>query len=559
MQYITRTVFGLFDSSRYFNIPVYQRAYSWEKEQWKALLDDINEQMLGGNDYYLGNILLEVKKKDIEYDIIDGQQRLTTTVILIAALVDVLITKSTQQEDFDRYASARKRLLKGDNTVKVRAVDYDRAYFDILIGQKNVNAPTNSVSQRRIKSAYEYYHQEFSRTIIDKLKGILDKLEQTEVTCIEIDQQKDSALMFELQNNRGKDLTNMEKIKSYLMYRMYNLSNPENTADNVDYLSGLFKQIYVAINDLKLLDEDSVLIYHCQAYINGYSYRNIDHIKDAYNRHKSIHWIKEFTQELHSTFVAIKKLEVCQDPYWLRIKALKRPAFIYPFIIKGYKYFGNNETKLGELFKLIEIACFRYVLIGSKANFEARINDILTSFAGDISTLKQSFINTLNGTYYWSYQRMIQFLESMMYGNPALRYLLWRYEDSLQRQGYLIGSIKITDEQVEHIAPQTPPDCPPEESGYDTLENRQYPENYILTLHSIGNLMLISATHNKAIGNVPFIKKVTSYRDNPLLCQQKEIASFQEGSNDLPRWTKSSIERRGVAIINFCKDEWKIK
>jgi uncharacterized protein with ParB-like and HNH nuclease domain len=60
MQFTQKTVLGLFDSSqKSFTIPVYQRAYSWGKDEWKTFLDDLKEQAQGENNYYYGNILLE--------------------------------------------------------------------------------------------------------------------------------------------------------------------------------------------------------------------------------------------------------------------------------------------------------------------------------------------------------------------------------------------------------------------------------------------------------------------------------------------------------------------
>ena len=215
MQFVPKTVLGLFDSSqKRYIIPVYQRAYSWEKEQWKALIDDIKEQIAGENNYFLGNLLLEVIRKDIEYEVIDGQQRLTTIVIFLSALIDVIENKKIN--DFD-ISEKRKIYQKNNTNIKIRPVDYDRPFFDAFIISKNQDIKTNSVSQKRIKGAYEYFYKEFQKEKDSVLISIFEKLETSEITCVEIDEKKDSALMFELQNNRGKDLTNMEKLKSYLI------------------------------------------------------------------------------------------------------------------------------------------------------------------------------------------------------------------------------------------------------------------------------------------------------------------------------------------------------
>ena len=77
------------------------------------------------------------------------------------------------------------------------------------------------------------------------------------------DGKKESALMFELQNNRGRDLTNLEKLKSYFMYQTYVNSTLEETEYNVETASNNFKEIYETIYDIPDLSEDSVLIYHC--------------------------------------------------------------------------------------------------------------------------------------------------------------------------------------------------------------------------------------------------------------------------------------------------------
>lgn len=342
MQFEQRTVLGLFDSSqKRFTIPVYQRAYSWEIQQWKDLLDDIKEQLDSANNYSLGNVLLEMVAKDREYEVIDGQQRLTTIVIFLSALFGALSGKYDETEIKNR----KKIYLKHNSNTKLRIVDYDMPFFEAFIITGKNDIRPNSVSQRRIKRAYEYFSKEFLKEDIGTLVKILEKFESSEITCVVLDEKKQSALMFELQNNRGKDLTNMEKLKSYLMYQVYRLSESDETNDNVEHLSELFKQIYLVISDLpEKISEDSVLTYHCQAYINGYNYRTINDIKNAYNKSKSIKWINNFTEELYSSFLAMKRIEKSRSKYWKLLGDLNRQAFIYPFIIKGSKYFSDDDN-----------------------------------------------------------------------------------------------------------------------------------------------------------------------------------------------------------------------
>lgn len=556
MQFKQTTILGFFDSSqKHFVIPVYQRAYSWGKEQWSVFLNDLIEQTLGDNNYFYGNILLETIKKDIQYEIIDGQQRLTTLVIFFRALIDVLYDME-KQERFDIDIKSKESIyLKNSGNIKLRTVEYDRACFDSLIidGKKDFTPITPS--QHKIKDAKEYFYTEIRKLSITEILKLIEKIESTEVTSIELNGKKDSALMFELQNNRGKDLTNMEKVKSYLMYQMYIYSSEDEVETNIEYISNIFKDIYITINDIKSLNEDSILIYHCNAFVKGFSYRNLDDIKENLKKSDNkILWIKSFADELRTSFLNIKKMERSTLKYLEDLRGLSIPAFAYPFIIKGYKYLNNDED-MNILYRVLEIVIFRYRLINSRADFTSRLNEILLAFSGDLEELISHFKRKLNEEY-WSDSRMKSTLNGYMYGNSILHYLLWKYEESIQDKGYNINKVNLEDEQIEHISPRTPPNGNSIASGYDVEENNEYSDEFIdQKLNCLGNLMLISGSHNKSIGNKPFSEKINSYKSNPLLKQQAEIAKFL--SDDLSIWKREQIDKRHKKIVDeFALSKW---
>jgi uncharacterized protein with ParB-like and HNH nuclease domain len=565
MQFRPTTVLGLFDSSqKHFIIPVYQRAYSWDKDQWNIFLNDLRDQIGGENSYFYGNLLLETVKKDIQYEIIDGQQRLTTLIIFIRSLFDVLQKRSLieteipTQLDFD---SKEKIYFKNGGNIKLRPVEYDRACFESLIVEGNSGFETSTPSQDRVQSGKKYFATELDKLSTNVLLKIFDKLESTELTCIELSSKKDSALMFELQNNRGKDLTNMEKIKSYFMYQMYVYSPEDETDANIEYIANVFKSIYLIINDLKNLNEDSVLIYHCNAFVKGYLYRTIDDIKEAFkisSDEDKVKWIKKFINELHTSFSNIKKMENSNLPYLQDLRRLSIPAFVYPFIIKGYKYLNKREDDLNTLFNILEVVVFRYRLINSRADFVSRLNEILSGFNGDLEHLKQHFKTKLNDTYFWGDKRTKEFLNGYMYDNAVLHYLLWKYEDSIQNRGYSIGNGAIENEQIEHISPQTPTNGESIATGYDVNENNEYPEGFNeRELNILGNLMLISGSHNASIGNRPFSEKIISYKSNPLLKQQAEIIDFLDNDENTVKWGATEIWKRHDKIVNrFAIPKW---
>lgn len=553
MKFNQSTVLGFFDSSqKHFIIPVYQRAYSWGKEQWDVFLEDLIEQTNGSNNYFYGNILLETLVKDKQYEIIDGQQRLTTLVIFICSLLKVLTIKGVMDADVE---SKYKIYLKSGGNIKIRPVEYDRACFDSVVIDGNDRFETSSPSQKRIIGAKKYFEDVLMKYEPSFIISLLDKLETAELTCIELDGKKDSALMFELQNNRGRDLTNMEKIKSYFMYQLYVYSCVDETEINIEYVSNIFKQIYVIINDLKKMNEDSILIYHCNAYIKGYYYRTIEDIKDAYKKSDDkVKWIKDFSKGLYTSFSNMKKFEVSNDKYLQDLRQLSIPAFVYPFIIKGYNYFPDEKEKRECLYNILEVVVFRYQLINSRADLYSRINDILLNFDGDLDRLKTRFKNKFNEAWYWGDHKMKEYLNGYMYENGVLHYLLWRYEASIQRKGYNINSFNIDNEQIEHISPKTPTNGEYIETGYDIDESKQYSDDFINTkLNCLGNLVLISGSHNASIGNKPFSEKLKSFKTNPLLKQQAEISDFTE---DDTMWKSNEILTRHNRIVTFAINKW---
>lgn len=378
MDFIPTTIRGLFDTSIQFMIPVYQRAYSWQKDNWDVFLQDLMEQVNHDNEYSYGNLLLETIKKDMVYDVIDGQQRLTTLVIFMRAMYNVLVERKADEEhiaDIVEFFEKKKKK-------RLRPVDNDRACFDSIIIENNTYTVTSS-SQKCISDAKDHFSKELSKLDTDVLIKIKDIVLNSKLNRLELQGKKEAALMFELQNNRGKDLTNMEKLKSYFMYQMYVNSPADETDPNIENISNHFKEIYKNVYDIKGLDEDRILIYHCFAYLNvSFNYRNIDDIKkELAQSEDKIKWINDFSRELSTSFANLKELQSNDSEFYKKLFKVREkdglPAFIYPFIIKGYKYIGKDSEQLNKLFHILEILAFRYQLISSRADINSRLVDCL--------------------------------------------------------------------------------------------------------------------------------------------------------------------------------------
>ena len=555
MKFTQRTILGLFDSSKkQLVIPVYQRAYSWEMFEWRYFIEDLEEQVKGENKYYYGNLLLETIKIDKEYEIIDGQQRITTITIFIRALMDVLKNRKDTKIDIE---DIEKTYFKNRGNIKLRPVEYDRACYDSIIVDGNNAYKTSTVSQRRMANAKKYFYKYLSNIKDTQLlEKYLEVVENAEINCIELEGKKEAALMFELENNRGKDLTNLEKLKSYFMYQMHVSSKEDETDSNIEGIADIFREIYLIVNDLKI-NEDSLLIYHCNAYVNGYDYRTIDNIKEKLKVSKDkVGFIKDFVRDLHTSFANMKKIENSNNKHLKQMEKLTIPAFVYPFLIKGMKYLDENSLDMNNLYDVMEKIIFREKLINSRADIKSRLNPILKSFKRDVKLLREEVDKTLNEAWYWSDDRVEEFLEGYMCGNGVLKYLLYNYENYIQTKGYLLGNIEIKDDEIEHISPQTPIIG----GGYEVDENGKYSDEFEEDyLNCLGNLVIISKSHNCSIGNCKFEKKLNTYMKNPILRQQTEIKEFISGDLENPIWDRAAIQRRHDKILEFALDRWSFK
>lgn len=568
MKFTQYTVQRLFSTSDRYSIPLYQRAYSWQKENWSVFFNDIKEQIGRDNTYAYGNLLLEEIKQG-DYEIIDGQQRLTTLIIFMRSLYDALKNQGEEQKELDIISNMflYNQLF---NVQKLNPIEVDRLIFNSLIINLNNNVynQITSNSQEAIKNAKDYFDGVLKDYDKDSLIQIKNIIFNSNINTLVLEGKKEAALMFELQNNRGRDLTNMEKLKSYFMYQIYINSTNAETDHNIQEISDLFKKIYSVVYDIPVLDEDSILIYHCFTYLKvSYAYRNLEHLKEELNAsNDKILWIKEFTQELANTFNNLKILSLNKDSYKFYKKLLnirgqdKLNPFVYPFIIKGLKYSLDKNIKLDldKLFEILEILVFRFHLISTKAEINSRLKDVLISFKGDLNDLKEALDTKLEETHYWSKARMENALNGWMYDNPVLNYLLWEYENSLQRKGYSVSPTEIDNEQIEHISPQNPTNGDPIATGYEVDSNNKYTEEYIRTrINCLGNLMLIGGSHNASIGNKPFTDKYNTFVTNNALSQHTELKNFL--TSGVIEWKNEQIEKRLKKLVEYAMKRWDFK
>ncbi|MCL1834249.1 MAG: HNH endonuclease family protein, partial [Leptospirales bacterium] len=371
----------------------------------------------------------------------------------------------------------------------------------------------------------------------------MDKLQKSIVTITTIDNKTDSAFMFELQNNRGRDITAMEQVKAFLMYQIYVNEKTITVNNRIEKISDLFGEIYLFLNDIKNINEDDLLWYHCNAYY-GYSTIDdnydtiVDFLKESINniseKENKLEVILRFVEELRQTFSNIHEMEKNKNiGYFKRLNLLGIPGNLYPIIINGYRFIKQDDriNYLDKLFHLCELLAFRLAIIPTNGNVKVnkRLDNIL-DFEGDLfalySGIKSNFANDEN-EWRWTDDSMHEVLIGSIYGkvtNNVVHYIFKIYENIVFGNDFP----KLKKIWIEHISPQTPKNV--FGSGYELTKKYKYSIKFQSQyLHCLGNLMLSTEKQQHELDNKVFFEKLKIYNKNELgLMHQTELEKFLE-------------------------------
>ena len=571
-----KDIFSLFSGERHFVVPQYQRAYSWDSKQINDFLEDINNQRLDKK-YFLGTILFQDKGREDGFeqiDIVDGQQRITTMVIFMKVLIQLLEKKDKGKE----YSREKRRYLKDKDYYKLELIDIDDEFFKTYIVDNNkldidmVKTP----SQRRLSIAKKYFSDELKKLGVDKLKEYLKKVEQTKILTYTVEDAAEATLIFETTNDRGKPLTNLEKTKSFLMHKIYLTKDKPNSL--LKSIHDRFGEIYRLLEEMEnKIDEDSILQYHFIAYLDwSYSQKSKDYqnyvqkVKDKINnmikspesKSKVPDFINEYTIGLKESFAIVKKIVSDKNPYLRDLFILDRISIFFPLVIKTYKSdIIAQKTDFYEVIRLLEIFSFRVYGIGRKPSYTARdkLFTLARDFKGDFEKLKVELKEII--IKHVDEKQLTENLNSpFLYKDLNTRernYLFWKYENYLREYEQPRASsmseeafttkdprLKLT---IEHIASQTPKVTTEETMLPEITE--EFKEKY---LHSIGNITFDPNSANASKGNQDVKIKNSKYFVKAPFKTQNELADFIEKG----KWTAKSIENRAGKIVNFAKDYW---
>lgn len=578
------TISELFSDQRVsFKIPAYQRAYSWDDENILQFIQDLREAR---QSYYLGHFLFEQEASaPNELLVIDGQQRLTTCVILFSVLRRELarrkLAKETVAVDEDDIRHYYLRDVRKHTQRFVTVPDDNNFFVDEVIDahEESGNHTPTTKSQARIRKARLLFEevcspsQTISTSELERWHELLTKAVCTE---FRVKDKVEAAQIFAFQNDRGKSLSNLEKLKSYFMLQLYlHSGSPEAMGEHIRYLEADFSAIYRQIVRINM-QEDNVLLSYWRACTESDGFESGEPVVEIKEYLRNISspevcaWVKSFVRRLGKAFELVEQIETHPGENIRNLRMLNNLAIAYPFFIRAHLH-SASWAQLDRLAKLLENVTFRYLIRGGRAEIESRLNRYLRAAAdgGYVDRVVAGIVQALRSDGWWIYwadSTLEEHLDGWMYGNRVDNYVLWRYEMYLCAASDYAAPVKVSysdlmsQASIEHIAPQTPTNGDPLAHGYGVYHDKQNPDEGIESgswMNCLGNLLLISQSHNSSIGNKPFQHKLASYGRDNLLNQQKEVRDFV-GNPASPVWDKGAIERRHVAILEAARNIWSL-
>jgi len=499
------------------------------------------------------------------YDVIDGQQRITTICLFLLALSNM--NKPVIKDNY----------IKCGDIYRVKLGGLNAKFFEDLVDGKNPQPDLKT--NKLLKDCLEYFKNQISNCDEDELDD-LSKYVQNDTFFLEfiVQDQILAVKAFESLNDRGKPLTIMDKTKSYLMFiSLRHLANNVNNNLN-NKINDAFGNIFAGYDIIKEIGEqenidyirsdrfteDELLrfFYHYFAFYilqkyklpTAYNYdANVDDVFETFLKGACNHlknnqvdlnkFIEEFLdgfEKFVSSFKDVIERVKTDCRYKKLFSFLGLNTRVYPLLISLQTKNMLNDSIL-ELIETLDLRVYKIRGTDPRAGLYndviAKIKD--TSQIDPINKGIESFIK-----YFMPDDLFKHYLSQSIYDNPATKFILWEYQKRLDENFNDCDSNLYNDCQKEHVLAQNPKTAFPAYGFSDQ-------EEYVANINRLGNLCLLEQKLNKQCQNQLPEQKKKYY-------QQSQIPGTKKlGFSDVP-FDKADIDKITQDIINFCLKRWKI-
>lgn len=586
-----KTIKDLLESSALiFRIPINQRKFSWEEEQLIMFLNDLKSIIKNKSRHYLGAFSFIIKDNEDSnfncYEIIDGQQRLTTIILLLSALRDVYyslnnIQKAIKiQETYLSSISTRKCLNKlevskldeftfskivniniGDGTnielSKCSEIECKKNKYRILYDDKN------NFINNKMYNAYKFFYNEIVSELCGKnenekkdyLLDIEESLSRLDIILIKSDDIESMFLFFESLNNRGLQLSKMDIIRNGLL-KIISKKYPKDLEkfgqlwdeliiilDGFDQMKFL-KYYYMCTKENKIIQSNELPRYY-EKYFNSFSNKNelISEIEKM-KRYSEI-YIRLFTKE---------EVTTSDEDYIRNIKLINQlgQQACHSFLME-YMYYVKDNERLNNISDLIEKMMFKRIICSrSTKQLDGIFRDLIkvrvlnnkkNIYEFDDLKIKEIIISNTPSEI--EYSNILK--ERRWESNDITNYFLRKIEykllgKSLSKQ-FVIRNRK--EVHIEHILPQN---FKSDWAKKFNLENDK--SLYDILSSKIGNLILLEFNINTSIKDSEFNVKVSKYKESTL----EQVKSLINNYGD---WNEEAIRKRTEQLVDLAINIWK--
>ncbi len=566
-----------------FEIPSYQRGYAWQERQLKDFWNDLEHvSKLGNQFHYMHSLTLRETENEFEnsaFEIIDGQQRLATSLILLG-----LLAKTTQNKD-PKYS-----LINLEPILSYKYYGLSEAFRAITEEEKDLKAFKTSFYAKNLIDAYAFFKEKISDTPIEALEKMFDALIKKMLFSVVglNDNRIDPFSSFETINNRGKDLSTLELLKNRLHFVAHKICEGKKLEKLQQEINDTYTLIY---HDLRRFEDAHLegFLKHFVAYYYGEKgdfkkrllemefnahkrytdntnfneeYEKIDDLL-FYLSYSSKVWNFLHTLDEKSITLIVddnKKLEIEITPKMRnlldkmrRLNALSDNAFL-PLLLslltiqRAGKSANEQPYATKELEGLLEyLERFGFLIYGVAGKNTAKNEWIKLAFQAfrayksweDRITIE--YLPTLEKHFFKEGHSGLKLLENNINFNndkkwyewkKALNYLLYEYE--LYHNPETTLNFDGSIESIEHILPQNP------DQGYSAKEKSWAKNPHIA--HALGNLLLIPKNANSSLSNKPFDEKRKAYLKGSY--SEKEVAKSAS-------FGITEIQERSEKLLDF--------
>lgn len=585
--------------TKFYVIPDYQREYVWEEKNYRQLLEDITDEFSSQrtSEYFIGSIVV-CERSDRRYEVIDGQQRLTTLFVCIAAFKK-LLESSQDVSDVKGmlYSMVRDSSGKQQYNYRIELQYEETAEVIKKITEDNVSQEWLSTSSRRIVEAYNFAKDYLKKNLIndEEIGAFLGYfLNNVKLVQIETPQVSDALKIFETINERGVGLNPMDLLKN-LIFRQV---KPEE----FEKLKGEWKKI------ISILDkaEEKPLRFLRYFIMANYNVNNPngeeiiredeiynwitkpENVKQCDYEKKPFEFVKFMLENADSYVAFLKGLnkDGTSNVYFDNIKRLGGGGFRQHIILMLAAKNIDNAL-LSHLAKQIESMMFYYFVTREPTKeFERKFSKWAKSLKKvntkeDLNKFISEYFIPEMSSREDSFKRFFLTINSDVFQVYRLRYILARLTEYVDRC-YLgnkeekdISAYVNKGIEIEHILPYTPSRdlllSFNDFSGNPTQEElTAFIANYDQYKIRLGNLTLLEKPINIVASNSFFQNKQKLYRDS-IFYLTKSLSGFaQIGNNssiirtnsllkEYQKWDKDSIDSRQEILYNIAKNIWKIE